>query len=147
VGSHIDWPLLVFFAGLFVVVAGFSASGAPTWFFERFPIAVFGEDGVGFAELSALFLVGSNLVSNVPFILVIRDQMNGLASPELSWTLLAMASTFAGNLTLLGSVANVIVAESARGFGGLGFREHLRFGAPLALVTTALGTAWLWWLR
>lgn len=145
--SHIDWPLLVFFAGLFVVVAGFSASGAPAWFFERFPIAAFGEDGLGFGKLSALFLVGSNLVSNVPFILVIRDQMNGLASPELSWTLLAMASTFAGNLTLLGSVANLIVAESARDFGGLGFREHLRFGAPLALVTTLLGTAWLWWLR
>lgn len=142
----IDWPLLVFFAGLFVVVAGFSASGAPAWFFERFPLATFGSDGGGFGKLSALFLVGSNLVSNVPFILVIRDQMNGLANAELGWTLLAMASTFAGNLTLLGSVANVIVAESARDLGGLGFREHLRFGAPLALLTTALGTAWLWWL-
>jgi TPP-dependent pyruvate/acetoin dehydrogenase alpha subunit len=60
--------------------------------------------------------------------------------------LLAMASTFAGNLTLLGSVANVIVAEAGREVGGLGFWAHLRVGAPIALLTTALGTAWLLWI-
>jgi Na+/H+ antiporter NhaD/arsenite permease-like protein len=54
-----------------------------------------------------------------------------------------MASTFAGNLTLLGSVANVIVAERGREVGGLGFLQYLRVGAPLALASTALGTAWL----
>lgn len=143
--AHIDWPLLLFFAGLFVVVGGLAESGAPTWFFARFPLASLGEGSAGLAGLSALFLVGSNLVSNVPFILVIRDQMNTLPNPALAWTLLAMASTFAGNLTLLGSVANLIVAESAKEWGGLGFREHLRFGAPLALLTTALGTLWLSW--
>ncbi len=143
--AHIDWPLLLFFSGLFVVVGGLAESGAPTWFFAKFPLAGLGEGSAGLAGLSALFLVGSNLVSNVPFILVIRDQMNTLPNPELAWTLLAMASTFAGNLTLLGSVANLIVAESAKEWGGLGFREHLRFGAPLALLTTALGTLWLWW--
>jgi Na+/H+ antiporter NhaD/arsenite permease-like protein len=145
--SHIDWPLLLFFSGLFVVVGGLTASGAPAWFFAQFPLAALGEDVSGFAGLSALFLVGSNIVSNVPFILVIEGQMSTLRDPERAWELLAMASTFAGNLTLLGSVANVIVAESARQWGGLGFREHLRFGAPLALITTALGTAWLFLLR
>jgi Na+/H+ antiporter NhaD/arsenite permease-like protein len=141
--SHIDWPLLLFFSGLFVVVGGLAASGAPAWFFEQFPLEALGNDATGFASLSALFLVGSNIVSNVPFILVIRDQMSTLPNAERAWELLAMASTFAGNLTLLGSVANVIVAESAREWGGLGFREHFRFGAPLALITTALGTVWL----
>ncbi len=57
--------------------------------------------------------------------------------------LLAMASTFAGNLTLLGSVANIIVAERSRSIGGLGFWPYLRLGAPIALATTAVGTAWL----
>ena len=55
-----------------------------------------------------------------------------------------MASTFAGNLTLLGSVANIIVAESAREIGGISFWDYLKVGLPLALVTTAMGTAWLW---
>lgn len=142
--AHIDWPLLLFFSGLFVVVGGLAASGAPAWFFSQFPLAALGDGVADFFGLSALFLVGSNIVSNVPFILVIRDQMNTLPNAERAWALLAMASTFAGNLTLLGSVANVIVAESARQWGGLGFRQHLRFGAPLALVTTLLGTAWLW---
>src|SRR5690606_13362349 len=112
--AHIDWPLLLFFAGLFVVVGGFAASGAPAWFFAQFPLAALGRDAVGFGGLSALFLVGSNIVSNVPFILVIKEQMATLPDVERAWALLAMASIFAGNLTLLGSVANVIVAELAR---------------------------------
>lgn len=140
---RIDWPLLLFFASLFVVVAGFTASGAPEWFFQRFPLMGLAEGATGWAALSGLFLFGSNIVSNVPFILVIREQMHTLPDPPQAWALLAMASTFAGNLTLLGSVANLIVAESARSLGGLGFRQHLRFGVPLALITTTIGTAWL----
>lgn len=54
-----------------------------------------------------------------------------------------MASTFAGNLTLLGSVANLIVAEAGRDVGGLGFFQYLRVGAPVALLTTCVGTLWL----
>jgi Na+/H+ antiporter NhaD/arsenite permease-like protein len=66
-----------------------------------------------------------------------------LPNPALGWELLAMASTFAGNLTLLGSVANIIVAESARDVGGIGFLEYLRVGFPLAVITTLVGTLWL----
>lgn len=141
--GHIDWSLLLFFSGLFVVVEAFIQSGAPAWLFERFPLAA-DMDGPGdWARLSAIFLVGSNVVSNVPFILVIREQMALLPDPRLGWELLAMASTFAGNLTLLGSVANIIVAERARDIGGIGFFEYLRVGLPLAIVTTLLGTVWL----
>lgn len=140
---HIDFSILLFFAGLFVVVQGLVTSGLPAWLFERFPLSAL-EDGAGGAwSLTAVFLLGSNLVSNVPFILVVRDAMSALEDPERAWKLLAVASTFAGNLTLLGSVANVIVAESARELGGFGFRQHLKIGLPLALATTALGALWL----
>lgn len=143
VWARIDWSLLVFFSALFVAVAGLMASGAPAALFERFPLASSDAGWSGWARLSAIFLVGSNLVSNVPFILVVRDQMASLPDARLGWELLAMASTFAGNLTLLGSVANVIVAESAREVGGMSFFQHLRVGLPLALLTTLMGTAWL----
>jgi Na+/H+ antiporter NhaD/arsenite permease-like protein len=134
--------LLLFFAGLFVVVEGLMRSGAPGWFFARFPLA--GDGGLlGWLRLAAIFLVGSNVVSNVPFILVVRDQMATLADPRLGWELLAMTSTFAGNLTLLGSVANIIVAENARELGGIGFREYLAVGLPLAVLTTLGGVIWL----
>jgi len=141
---RIDWSLLLLFAGLFVVVEGFVRSGAPALVFERLPLAAAETRGVwGCVQLSGIFLAGSNIVSNVPFILVVRDQMGALASPALGWELLTVTSTFAGNLTLLGSVANIIVAEAARDVGGLGFFEHLKIGFPLAVITTAGGAAWL----
>jgi Na+/H+ antiporter NhaD/arsenite permease-like protein len=140
---RIDWALLVFFSGLFVVVRGLTESGAPAAFFERFPLAS-GDGSPGdWLRLAAIFLVGSNVVSNVPFILVVRDQMATLANPTLGWEMLAMASTFAGNLTLLGSVANIIVAEAGHEVGGIGFWQYLRVGLPLALSTTLLGVAWM----
>ena len=141
--TRIDWSVLLFFAGLFVVVEGLMQSGAPTWVFARFPLALAGADSVAWLRTTAFFLLGSNIVSNVPFILVVRDQMATLPNPTLGWELLAVASTFAGNLTLLGSVANVIVAESAREHGGIGFFEYLRVGLPLGLITTLLGALWL----
>lgn len=141
--ERIDWSVLLFFAGLFVVVEGLARSGATEWFFARWPL-VAGETGaVDTWRASGLFLAGSNLVSNVPFILVVQDELARFENRELAWELLAMASTFAGNLTLLGSVANVIVAERGREVGGMGFFAYLKVGFPLALLTTALGTAWL----
>jgi Na+/H+ antiporter NhaD/arsenite permease-like protein len=140
---RVDWALLVFFAGLFVVVRGFSESGVPAALFARFPLRAGADSPLGWLRLATIFLVGSNLVSNVPFILVVRDQMATLPDPRLGWELLTMASTFAGNLTLLGSVANIIVAEAGRDVGGIGFWEYLRVGLPVALATTLLGVAWL----
>ncbi|NUP09695.1 MAG: arsenic transporter [Polyangiaceae bacterium] len=140
VWPKIEWAVLLFFSSLFIVVEGLMKSGVPAWLFEHVPLAAAGES---LPRLSAIFLVGSNIVSNVPFILVIREQMGTLANPRLAWQLLAMASTFAGNLTLLGSVANIIVAERARSVGGLGFFTYLRVGLPVALSTTLIGTVWL----
>ncbi len=141
--ERIDWSVLLFFAGLFVAVAGLQASGAVEAFFSRYPLIEPDSGALGLWRASALFLVGSNVVSNVPFILVVREQLTGVENPTLLWELLAMSSTFAGNLTLLGSVANVIVAERGREVGGIGFVEYAKVGAPLALATTALGAAWL----
>ena len=139
--GRIDWSLLLFFCGLFVVVEGLVRSGLPAAVFARYPLAVARRCLGGLR--AGVFLIGSNVVSNVPFILVVRDQMATLPDPRLAWELLAMASTFAGNLTLLGSVANIIVAESAREIGGIGFWDYLKVGVPLALLTTAMGTGWL----
>ncbi|MDH5671077.1 MAG: SLC13 family permease [Myxococcales bacterium] len=141
---RIDWSLLLFFGGLFVVVEAFVQSGAPARLFAHFPLGEASAGGLsGWLRIATIFLVGSNAVSNVPFILVVRAPMATLANPTLGWELLAVASTFAGNLTLLGSVANIIVAESARDLGGIGFVEHLKVGLPLALLTTLVGTLWL----
>lgn len=140
--ARVDWSVLLFFAGLFVVVEGFVQSGAPAWLFHQLPLWS-GEGDGAWWRLSGLFLLGSNVVSNVPFILVVREPVAALPDPRLGWELLTMASTFAGNLTLIGSVANIIVAEKGREVGGLGFWEYLRVGAPLTFATTALGTAWV----
>jgi Na+/H+ antiporter NhaD/arsenite permease-like protein len=146
---RIDWSLLIFFGGLFVVVRGLEASGGPAWLFERVPLSSLTseDDPLGsWGRVALLFLFGSNLVSNVPFILVVREQMSTLPDARLGWEMLAMASTFAGNLTLLGSAANVIVAEGARDVGGFSFLEYLKVGAPVALATTVVGVLWLVWV-
>jgi Na+/H+ antiporter NhaD/arsenite permease-like protein len=143
--GRIDWSVLLFFGGLFVVVEGLVASGAAAWALARVPIWTGAAGGglASYARTASIFLVGSNVVSNVPFILVVKGEMARLPDPRLAWELLAMASTFGGNLTLLGSVANIIVAERGRVVGGLKFWPYLRVGLPLAVVTTAIGTVWL----
>src|SRR5262249_38282118 len=119
-------------------VAGLVRSGAAGFALSHFPLWT-----GSYLHTAAIFLVGSNVVSNVPFILVVSSEMKKMPDPMLAWELLAMASTFAGNLTILGSVANVIVAERGRSVGGLGFVQYAKVGMPLALITTAIGTAWL----
>lgn len=140
--EKIDWSVLLFFCGLFVVVEGFVSSGAPDWIFRHFVLWQ-GNHLWGWLRTAFIFLAGSNVVSNVPFILVVRGEMAGLPDPALGWEMLAMASTFAGNLTLMGSVANIIVAEKSREVGGMGFLSYLKIGFPLAVLTTLLGAFWL----
>ena len=138
----IDWSVLVFFTGLFIVVEGFVRSGLPARAFAAVPLWQ-GEGVLAWLRLGGLFLVGSNIVSNVPFILVVKSQLATVPDPRLAWEMLAVVSTFAGNLTLLGSVANIIVAEAGRDVGGLGFFQYLKIGAPLAIITSAIGILWL----
>jgi Na+/H+ antiporter NhaD/arsenite permease-like protein len=147
VWTRIDWSILLFFGALFVAVDALARSGAVAWVFDRVPLVAATGGHLSHARAAAFFLVGSNVVTNVPFILIVRPEMDRMPDRVLSWELLAMASTFAGNLTLLGSVANVIVSEKAARVGGLGFKEYLRAGIPIALATTAIGTVWLVGLR
>jgi Na+/H+ antiporter NhaD/arsenite permease-like protein len=86
--------------------------------------------------------VVSNLVSNVPAVLLFKPLIPTLGEPDRAWLILAMATTLAGNLTLLGSVANLIVAEAAREARvEIGFLEYSRVGVPLTILTLAVG--WL----
>jgi Na+/H+ antiporter NhaD/arsenite permease-like protein len=136
----IDWGLLVFFAALFVVTGAIETSGLGEGLFAWLrPWA----DG-GPAKLTVVSLVLSNVVSNVPAVMLLRPVIPTLADPETAWLTLAMATTLAGNLTLLGSVANLIVAEIARRRGvHLSFVEYLKAGTAIAVLTLVVGVAWL----
>jgi Na+/H+ antiporter NhaD/arsenite permease-like protein len=137
--KQVDWHLLVFFAALFVVVEGLNVTGLPDQIYERLR-GLFGTSATAQAWNLAWFsAAGSNVFSNVPFVLVAGKWIGSFARPELMWEVLALATTFAGNLTLLGSVANLIVVESARGHLEVGFWDYARFGIPVTLLTTLAG--------
>lgn len=138
--QSIDWPLLIMFAGLFVVVRAFETHVVHTWRLDQWhalrdsPVVL----------ISVLSVGLSNLVSNVPAVLLFKPLIEASPLQEQAWLALAMSSTLAGNLTLLGSVANLIVVEIARRAGTkLSFLEYLKVGAPLTLLTTLAGVAWL----
>ncbi|GAB4244400.1 MAG: anion transporter [Acidobacteriota bacterium] len=139
---EVDWSLLVFFAGLFVVSGAAEEAGFVALLFQYAePVA-----RLGTPALAAVALVLSNLISNVPAVLLFRPLIPSFPDPTEAWLTLALATTFAGNLTLLGSVANLIVAETARRRGvHLGFFEYLRCGVPLTFGSIALGVLWLMW--
>jgi len=135
---EVNWGLLVLFAGLFVVTAGLEHSGIVGVFLHLAQAANLHRPAV----LTAVTAVLSNLVSNVPAVLLVKPLIGSFAEPRRAWLVLAMASTLAGNLTILGSVANLIVVETARaGRVEIGFVEYSKVGVPLTLVTLFLG--WL----
>ncbi len=138
--ADIDWSLLLMFAGLFIVVAGAQhalltpqmVAAVGRLHLERVPV------------LSAVTAVLSNIVSNVPAVLVLRPFVGALHDPAQAWLTVAMASTLAGNFTVLGSIANLIVVQRAAARGVMiGFWDYFAVGAPLTLLTIALGTLWL----
>ena len=143
----VDWHLLLFFAALFVVVDGLSDTGLPDAIYSRVR-PVFGSSAPSEAwNLTWFSVVGSNVFSNVPFVLVAANWIERFAEPALMWKVLALATTFAGNLTIVGSVANMIVVESARDDIEVGFWDYARFGIPITILTTVAGVAVLLVLR
>lgn len=98
---------------------------------------------LGIFHFAWVSVLASNVVSNVPYVLVAARWVAQGPNPHRLWLLLALTSTFAGNLTLFASVANVIVFETARPHVHIGFWTFLRIGAPLTLLTTAAGVALL----
>lgn len=137
---EIDGPLLFMFAGLFIVVAGAEKTLLT-------PDIIASAKNLGLDDvwrLSGLTAVLSNIMSNVPAVLALRPFIPGLENPGRAWLVVAMSSTLAGNFTLLGSVANLIVAEQARAAGTqLSFSAFFKVGLPLTLLTLAVGTAWV----
>jgi len=139
---EVDWGLLVFFVGLFLIVGGAQNAGivskllafAEQWNLHR--------SGVFTVAVSVL----SNIVSNVPAVMLLKSLIPGFANPRTAWLLLAMASTLAGNLTITGSVANIIVVESARSDVAIGFWDYFKVGLPITITTLLFGWAWLMWI-
>ena len=137
---EIDWALLLLFAGLFIVVQGIEKAVLVPDILHAAERLAFGTPAV-LATVAALL---SNLVSNVPAVLMLKPFVVSVAEPRRAWLVLAMASTLAGNLTVLGSVANLIVIERARRQRiEIDFWSHLRLGVPVTLATIACG---LWWM-
>jgi len=137
--EEVDWTLLLFFAGLFIVMKGVEKSGIITSIFSY--VQHYLSDGKlkQIVNLSLGSTVVSNIVSNVPAVILFSHFFANLANSRLAWLTLAMSSTLAGNLTIIGSVANIIVFESARDEVKVGFFEYLKVGLPLTLITLFLG--------
>lgn len=134
---EIDGPLLLMFVGLFIVVAGLErAALSPSVFhaigqlhLERMPM------------LTLVTAALSNIVSNVPAMLILKPFVSKLHDPQRAWMVVAMAATLAGNFTVLDSIANQIVV--LRAWRGIGFWEYFKVGAPLTVLTLLTGLALL----
>ena len=140
--KEVDWGLLVFFVGLFLIVGGAENAGITTrlldiaqhWNLQR-------------AWVFTITVAGlCNVVNNVPAVMLLKTMVPGFGDPHKAWLLLAMASTLAGNLTITGSVANIIVVESAKPEVEIGFSDYVRAGAPITILTLLVGWAWVTWV-
>ena len=137
--EKVDFLLLLFFACLFIVVHGVHQEGWADCMRVLFAPLMSGgplRETLGFTALTVL---ASNLFSNVPFVMLARVWVPGMANPTLGWEVLALASTLAGNLTLVGSVANLIVFEGARGKVEMGFWRYLKVGVPATALSLVAG--------
>jgi len=143
----VDWHLLVFFAALFVVVDGLSDTGLPDAIYGHLQPMFGSHTTVQAWNLAWFSLAGSNIFSNVPFVLVAGKWIPHFINPVLMWKVLALATTFGGNLTIIGSVANMIVLESAREHLQVGFWDYARVGIPITILTTSAGMLVLLALR
>ena len=138
--AEFDWSLLVFFAALFVISGSLETNGVTNLFnLEAL------SSHASILNLSAVTALLSNIVSNVPAVLLLKPVVAAMPNPRLGWLTVAAASTLAGNLTLLGSVANLIVAETAsRWHIDLSFWEYTKSGLIITVFTLLIAIAWLY---
>ena len=137
---EIDWPLLVMFVGLFVVVGGLEKAVIT----PDVRVAVSRQHLDNMVVLGGITAILSNVISNVPAVLVLKSFVPNLQDPQRAWLVVAMAATLAGNFTLVGSVANLIVAQRAKVRDvELSFWAYFKVGAPLTVLTIAFGLLWL----
>src|SRR5258706_6866299 len=137
----VDWTLLAFFGGLFVVVAGIEHAGIMQRVFDAVAPLVARGDLAGNIAFIVLVVIASQIVSNVPLVLVAVAWVPHMPNPTWGYIMLAVASTLAGNLTLFGSIANIIVMEAAGPRGEISFWRFLRYGAVIAIADLVLAFA------
>jgi Na+/H+ antiporter NhaD/arsenite permease-like protein len=141
---EVNWTLLLFFTGLFVVMGGVEKSGLSEILFEKAAPLFQLASWRGMLSISTVILILSNLVSNVPAVMLFAPHIKFFPNPQNGWLVLAMASTLAGNFTLVGSVANLIVAEIAKEGGvTISFWEYFKVGALITVITILIGAFWL----
>ncbi|MEO8725762.1 MAG: SLC13 family permease [Acidobacteriaceae bacterium] len=141
--AEVDWGLLILFLGLFLVLGGAQQAGISRQLLDRAARLNLHQTAV-----YAVFTVAlSNVVSNVPAVMLLKGTIAGFKDQHSAWLLLAMASTLAGNLTITGSVANLIVVEKAAPEAHVGFLAYARVGVPITVITVAMGWAWLQFVK
>lgn len=137
--GDVDWSLLVLFLGLFLIVGGAEQARITSTLLEAAERLNL-HNSVIFVSVVALL---SNLVSNVPAVMLLKNLIPQLQDPHTMWLMLAMSSTLAGNLTITGSVANIIVVEKARTVTHISFFEYMKTGVPITIATILFGLLWL----
>lgn len=144
VTALIDWDLLVLFMSLFVVNHALAHTGVTAQ-----AVAALRTQGLDLEATGPLFgatLALSNLVSNVPAVMLLLPMAGGAADPAGVGLVLALVSTLAGNLLIVGSIANIIVVDAARREGiAIDWKRHARAGVPVTLATLTIAAAWLAW--
>ena len=141
--KEIDWPLLVFFIGLFLIIGAVEQAGIAQQMRTLAERMNLHNEWI-FAGVVALL---SNVVSNVPAVMLLKGLVPQFQNATQFWLLLAMASTLAGNLTVTGSIANIIVIEKSRPEVEITFKDYLRVGVPVTLATLTVGVLWLRFIR
>lgn len=137
--GDVDWSLLMLFLGLFLIIGGAQQAGITQQLLamaERLNLHNTG-------SFTAVVTLLSNIVSNVPAVMLLKGLVPQFHNQHLAWLVLAMTSTLAGNLTITGSVANIIVVEKARSEVQIGFLQYMKIGVPVTLLTLAVGLLWL----
>jgi Na+/H+ antiporter NhaD/arsenite permease-like protein len=143
--DKVAWTVLLFFGALFIVVAGLQKTGLlADWLRDITPWFPKGRTG-SLVALAGALTVGCQIVSNVPFILLAEPWLRSLPDPHLAWMGTALFSTLAGNLTLLGSVANIIVVETTHAEHEIGFWSYAKAGVPVTVASSLVGGALLYW--
>ena len=137
--EKVDWTLLLFFSGLFIVVGGINKAGFLTLAHNAVEPYLGNTASSQIVHFSIFSVIASNLVSNVPFVLLSATWIDKFIDPKTMWYALAMSSTFAGNLTIMGSVANMIVLELSKEYVHVGFWDFFKVGFTTTLVSTIIG--------
>lgn len=137
--EKVDWTLLLFFSGLFIVVGGINKAGFLILAHNAVEPYLGKTESSQIVHFSIFSVIASNLVSNVPFVLLSAAWIEKFLDPKTMWYVLAMSSTFAGNLTIMGSVANMIVLELSKEYVHVGFWDFFKVGFTTTVISTIIG--------